>query len=346
MPLKKIQSNLNMKSKSTPIRISLGSRAKNEPSCEFCYENAVFFLAVETEPYDWCVVYDELPRRDIGRLQKGRELLVCPRERTILLTGEPTSIKRYSPAYMRQFGHLLTNRPPEADKHPHYHFGEGYYRWLYGKSFGEIQKQVLPIKDKLISVVCSAKQMRFTAHKARFSLIKNIAEAIPDCDWYGHGVKPLAHKYEALDRYKYSLAIENHIAPGHWSEKIADVLLAEALPFYAGDPNLDKVLPPDSFIRIPINNPTEAIRIVKVAIANNEYEKRLPAIREAKRLLLTKYNMYAQILKVIREVGDQPVTPVDPAKPVYLYSRRRLRRNPLVALSDGWHHLCEEIRRL
>ncbi len=309
------------------------------------YEDAVF-LGAASDDYDWLVVYDEFPRCEGAEFGRGVIPLRCPRERTILLTVEPTSIKRYSPAYTRQFGHLLTNRPPEAERHARYHFGEGYFVWFYGKSFETIENQTLPVKDKLLSVVCSAKQMAHTQHAARFHLIKSVCAALPECDWYGHGVKPLAHKYEALDRYKYSLAVENHVAPGHWSEKIADVLLAEALPFYAGDPNLDRVLPPDSFIRIPIDDPEEAIRIVKMAIANDEYEKRLPAIREAKRLLLAKYNIYAQILKVVREAERESVTPVNPAKPLYLYNRRRLRRNPLVALSDGWHHLCEEVRRL
>ncbi len=332
-----------MEREHSPIRIKCPVRALGADQHEFHYEDAIFIADAATEDYDWRVVYDELPRNDIGNFQKGRERLFCPRERTMLLTVEPVSIKRYSPAYTRQFGHLLTNRPPDADKHPRYHFGEGYFQWFYEKPLSVIQTQVLPPKTKVLSAICSSKQMAYTQHAARFTLIKSIAEAIPECDWYGHGVKPLAHKYEALDAYQYSLAIENHIAPGHWSEKIADVLLAEALPFYAGDPNLGNVLPPDSFIRIPIDNPTEAIRIVKEAIANNEYEKRLPAIREAKRLLLAKYNFYAQILKVIREVENQPITPMNPKKPNYLYSRRALRRNPLVALTDGWHHLKEEL---
>ncbi len=335
-----------MKIEKKPIRIKCVTSGLSPGEGVFHYEDAVFLSAADEENYDWRVVYDELPRRDRGNFQKGREPLYCPRERTMLLTVEPVSIKRYSSAYVRQFGHLLTNRPPAAEKHSHTHFGEGYFQWFYEKPFDVICNQVLPPKDKLLSVICSAKQMAHTQHAARFTLIKSIVETIPECDWYGRGVKPLEHKYEALDRYRYSLAIENHIAPGHWSEKIADVLLAEALPFYAGDPNLENVLPADSFIRIPIDNPSEAIRIVKEAIANNEYEKRLPAIRAAKRLLLTKYNFCAQILKVIREVENQSVSPVNPRKPAYLYSRRALRRNPLVALADGWYHLKEIVGRI
>ncbi len=335
-----------LKKETKSIKIKLVTRGVNKTPGSFTYGDAVFISDSHCSDYDWYVVYDELPNCDAGNFCHGRERLACPRERTMLLTVEPTSIKRYSPAYTRQFGHLLTNRPPEAEKHPHYHFGEGYFKWFYGKPYGEIVRQSLPAKDRVLSVICSAKQMAHTQHAARFNLIQSVCAALPECDWYGHGVKPLTHKYEALDRYKYSLAIENHISPGHWSEKIADVLLAEALPFYAGDPNLEKILPPQSFIRIPIENPSEAIRIIKEAIANNEYEKRLPAIREAKQLLLTKYNIYAQILRVIHEVENQAIAPCNSHQPAYLYNRHRLRLNPLVALSDGWCHLCEEMKRL
>ena len=88
--------------------------------------------------YDWLVVYDELPASSRGTFQNGFEPLVCPRERTILATWEPVSVKRYSRAYTRQFGHLLTNRPPEAERHPHCHLGRGYYHWFCGHTREEI----------------------------------------------------------------------------------------------------------------------------------------------------------------------------------------------------------------
>ena len=82
----------------------------------------------------------------------------CPRERTILATVEPVSIKSYSRSYTRQFGHLLTNRPQAAENHPHYHLGRGYYRWFIGRDRREYENLALPPKDRLISVVSSSKR--------------------------------------------------------------------------------------------------------------------------------------------------------------------------------------------
>ena len=287
---------------------------------EFVYDSAC-------RDYDWLVVFDELPSRC--------ERLACPKERTILCTWEPVSIKSYSKAYTRQFGHLLTNRPPEAERHPHYHLGRGYFIPFVrdipklGAAAG---------KSNLISAVCSSKQMRHTRHRDRFELVKTLANEISGLDWYGKGVKPLERKEDALVPYKYHVAIENHIAPHHWSEKFADAILCECLPFYAGDPALTEIFPADCFIPIPIDDPTEAVRIVKGAIATGEYEKRREAILVAKRLILEKYNFWHQVIEVIE--SSKPFKLPKPSKPLLVYARKELRKHrPSAMLEDGWGHL-------
>jgi len=295
--------------------------------------------------YDWLVVYDEMPKKDIGSFKGGYEPLACPRERTILLTCEPVSIKSYSRSYVMQFGHLLTNRPPEAENHPHYHLGRGYYRWFIDRSYNECLSNVIPPKTKLVSVVCSSKRMRHTQHDARYRLTEALVSAMPEMEWYGHGVRGFDKKYEVLEPYKYHVTIENHIAPHHWSEKLSDAFLAECLPLYAGDPIANEVFPPESFIPIPIDDPAKAVEIVKAAIADGEYEKRRDAILEAKRLVLEKYNFWAQIIELIKSEEGQSVTPVDPSKPKRIYSRKSLRFHSLAAaLEDGWSHLKQYIR--
>ena len=296
------------------------------------------------EDYDWLFVYDELPSEDTGSFRDGYELLRCPRERTILATWEPVSIKSYSRAYTRQFGHLLSNRPPEAEGHPHYHLGRGYFSWFHGHTLEELQH--LPAKDKVISTVCSSKQMRHTGHHDRYVLTSAIAKAIPDFDWYGHGVRPLERKCDALDRYKYHLAVENHIGVHHWTEKFADAILCECLPFYAGDPAIAEIFPQECFIPIPIDDPVEAIRIIRQAIVAGEYEKRRTAILVAKRLILERYNLWDQVLEVIRESEGLPVSEM-PSQPVRLYSRRALRKHSLSALlEDGWSQTRRMIRQI
>lgn len=291
-----------------------------------------FTTDLNCRDYDWLVVFDEMRR------QVKEELLACPRERTILTTWEPVSIKHYSRAYTRQFGHLLTNRPPEAEKHPHYHLGRGYFPWFTDRPVDEVYTYKLPPKTETISAVCSAKQMKHTKHNARFNLVSMLKEEIPELAWFGRGVRPLEKKYEALDAYKYHVTIENHIGDHHWTEKLADAFLCECLPFYAGDPKITEIFPKESIIPIPIDDPVEATRIIKTAIENGEYEKRREAILEAKKLILERYNFRGEILRVIEESENQEIKSC--SKPQYIYSRHRLRiKSPWTALEDGWHHL-------
>ena len=67
------------------------------------------------------------------------------------------------------------------------------------------------------------------------------------------------------------------------------------------------------------------------AIRNNEYEKRLPAIREARKRVLEEYNFYATIARLIKD-KDQARVATNPDKPIYLRSRHDLRKNPMNAV--------------
>ena len=294
----------------------------------------VFAFDPSTADYDALVVFDEMPFDDRGTYRNGCEPLKCPRENTVLCTWEPVSIKRYSKAYTRQFAHLLTNRPPEAEGHPGYRLGRGYFPAMHGHALHELVAH--PEKTKAISAVCSAKQMRHTQHFARYRLVSGLARQIPDFDWFGFGVRPLAKKYEALDAYKYHVAVENHIGVHHWTEKFADAILCECLPFYAGDPAIGEIFPEESFIPIPIDDPAEAVRIVKAAIAAGEYEKRRGAVLEAKRLILEKYNFFDQIVETLREGAPGAVC----GSRDVIRSRRALRRHSAAALAeDLWWHV-------
>lgn len=331
------------------MRIKVLHRGSWLGASDFEYRpGCVFVFDPSCSDYDWLVVYDEMPSKDVGTVQRGYENLRCPQECTILATSEPVSIKRYSHSYTRQFGHLLTNRPPEAEKHQHYHLGRGYYWWYLGRSYEECLEGKMLKKEKVISLVSSSKKMRFTKHAARYALAKYLAETIPEIEWYGHGVRPFEKKYEVLEPYKYHVTIENHIARHHWSEKLADAFLAECLPFYAGDPDVGEIFPKESFIHIPIDDPAAAAEIINAAIDSGEYEKRREAVLEAKRLILEKYNFYAQVLSLIESKKDQEVSSLlDNSKQVRIYGRKALRKeNFMVALSDGFYHLKEEISRI
>lgn len=304
----------------------------------FDWEGRIRFTCDPAEAcYDWLCVYDDIPG-GWPELRGGAMPLRCLPERTILVTQEPVSVKSYNAAYTEQFGRLLTNRPREAEKHPGYARGDGYMVWYTGRPFAEEAARPMPEaedKTKLISIVCSSKRMRHTHHLDRFHLACAIAQAVPGVDWFGKGVRPLHRKFEALDPYKYHVAIENHVAPGHWTEKLADPLVCGCLPFYAGDPSVGRVLPEGSFIPIPIDDPEAAVKIVRNAVDAGEWEKRRDAIAEARRLLLAKYNFFAQLAGIVGECSPEDVAPPQCRS---LYTRRRARLSPGSSLADLRSH--------
>lgn len=289
-----------------------------------------FTCDINCRDYDWLVVYDEMRKDHL------REVLACDPAKTILVTQEPPSIKLYPPVYTRQFNYLLSTHEPELVRHPHHQRAEGCFTWLNQRSYDENAAARDYPKSELISVVISGKAMKHTEHYKRFTLVSHLQKNIPELIWYGHGVRPLKHKYEAMDGYRYHLAIENHIHPFHWSEKLSDSMLSLCLPFYAGDPRVDDIFPEESFIRLPIDDHEEALRIIKEAIANNEYEKRLPAIREARRRIIERYNLFSQIARVIDEHDSRPDDGWR-ASSKKIIGRRQLRYRPIPLLRTAWN---------
>nr|WP_303649956.1 glycosyltransferase family 10 [Desulfobotulus pelophilus] len=164
----------------------------------------------------------------------------------------------------------------------------------------------LPVKEKNLSTVCSSRRGRFTLHSKRVDFTRRLKACLPEMDVFGHGVKPMADKAEALDPYRYHITIENHIYRHHLTEKLPDAFLGHTLPFYYGCPNASDYFPKGSFVPINIHDFNKTLDIIKSTIANNEYEDRLPYILEARRRVLEDYNLFEVIEKVIRTNPDGP----------------------------------------
>lgn len=314
------------------MRVKVVSRGFKVDGGVFQYADGIVFTSDPScRDYEWLVAYDDLAEP---------ETLACPPSRTILATCEPVSIKGYSKGFVRQFGHLLTNRPQAAEGHPHWHLGRGYYKWFCGRTLAEARAMAWPEKTKDVTVVCSSKNMRHTRHEDRLRLIRHLSENLPGLDWYGHGVRPFGRKYEVMDPYRYQVVVENHIAPHHWTEKLTDAFLSGCLPFYAGAPDLADDFPRESFVPIPIDDPAAALDIVRSAVAAGEYERRRAALAEARRLVLDRYNFYAQVCEVIRAAGDGGADGDESRGVRVIRSRRAVRlRDPRAAWEDALGHL-------
>ncbi len=299
--------------------------------CEFVFDPSA-------REYDWLVVYDDLPARRGERPALREEPLACPREHTMLVTAEPSSIKVYGNDYAAQFGCVLTSQEAWALPHRDRIYSQPALRWFYGVGarheipYDQMAAATHIEKTRTISMVFSGKKQWHTLHSKRFRFMQGIINALPELEVYGRGARPLDDKAEALDAYRYHIAIENHIGMHHWTEKIADAFLGFTLPFYCGCPNAADYFPAESFIQIDIEDLDRSLDTMVRAIENNEYEKRLPYIVEARRRVLEEYNFFAVIT---REISKRHRPVEAQGEPGVLLSRHALRRKyPLLGLKN------------
>ncbi len=296
-----------------------------------------FIFDVDAKNYDWVVVYHDLPN-DTGII--AEEKLQCPREHTLLLTGEPSTITVFGGDYLKQFGHILTFQEPWAIRHPGAIFHHPGLLWYYGlnsageksKTWDEIAAMELPEKTSEISTVCSSRTGKTTLHSARVEFTWWLKKQIPQLEIYGHGVRPMNDKSEALDSYMHHIIIENHVQNHHLTEKLPDAFLGYTLPFYHGAPNADEYFPKESFIPIDFKNKEKACEIIQFHLKNNEFKDRLPYIKEARRRVLEEENLFAIVSRTIEEKhGKNPQLTVGGC----IRNRPTLRlKNPLAGIRD------------
>lgn len=311
-------------------------------NCEFIFDR-------DCRDYDWLVVYDDLPSVAGERHPLWMEELACPPENTLLITVEPTSIKTYGRSYLQQFNWVLTTQEPWATgRHRGLIRQQPALIWFYADSsprgdYDTLLRHVPLGKSADLSTVCSSKRQGHTLHRRRYDFTQALKAELPFMDIYGRGVRPVTDKAEALDPYRYHLAIENHLGPHHWTEKLADPFLGACMPVYYGCPNAEEYFPPESFTRIDIADVDAAAETIRRAIRDKMWERNLPAILESRRRVLEEYGPIATVVRLINE--RDAATHGRPESPVYVQSRRRLHRQALPGLRYALEKLYVRTRR-
>lgn len=110
-------------------------------------------------------------------------------------------------------------------------------------------------------------------------------------------------KEDILLPIKYYFMCENNAEKNYVTEKLWDPILCETLCFYWGAPNIAEIVDPAAYIQLDMTDYGAAARTIREAIAADEWARRLPAIRAAKRKLLKEQALFAVIERVLREKG-------------------------------------------
>ena len=312
--------------------------------CEFIFDP-------DERDYDWFAVYEDLMYPEGSTKSERSETLSCFKENTLLVTQEPSSIKIYGPKFLAQYGHVLSAQPKKIVAHKNHILEVAPIRWFYGRPLSyedqdyttvdELCAITIPDKNQCLSTVCSDKQMTKSL-KARFEFTKFIKESLDDTfTWYGRGVMPLNDKADAMNSFKYHIAVENDVFPHYWTEKIADSFLAYCLPFYHGPKNITEYFSPKSFIPIDIYDPRGSLEIIKAAISGNVYEDYLPHIKKARDKVLTDYNIMNTVARLVKARNAGQTASGDEGGTIY--GRHAFRKkHPLAATYDALHRLKYE----
>ena len=161
----------------------------------------------------------------------------------------------------------------------------------------------MPVPEKIYAASCIASDLtHLKGQKQRYRFINFLKAGIPGIHYYGKGSNYINDKSQGLFPYRYSIAIENTSIPHYFTEKINDCFLAYCIPLYFGCTNIEKYFPERSFIRINIHEPEKTIRQIQDILANDDWNARLDALKEARHLVLNKYQPLAGAAQVLKQV--------------------------------------------
>jgi len=194
--------------------------------------------------------------------------------------------------------------------------------WHVNKTFDELVSIHIPKKTKKLSWIVGD-AMDLPGHIKRWSFLKFIQQdGSIDIDLYGRAINFIEDKWDGLAPYRYSMAIENNSGPDCWTEKIADCFLAWSVPIYYGCTNIGNYFPKGSFIKIDIDQPLYSLEKIKTIMSEDNWEKRIPALEEARQLVLYQYQLFPYLSKIIHSQLNQADEKISVKIPRYKRSMR------------------------
>ncbi len=254
-----------------------------------------------------------------------------PKSRTAFFAGEPDVIHPYKSSYLNQFG-LVISSTSQILNTEHWRnsacsmpfVGMDFRNLENSQSIFDFEKMPIPKKlDDKISIVTSHKS--FTQyHRDRNQFIEQLIDKIPEkLEIFGRGRKSVHDKKDAILPFKYHIALENGGGPFAWTEKLADPLLCYSYPFYFGCDNLEEDMPSNCFEYINIYNVDDAINQMMSAVKNNTWKANLPAIRDGRSLIFTKFNLMNKFAEISHHlVNKAPDIPLSTKNNLVLRSER------------------------
>lgn len=271
------------------------------PSGNLILDEYCFYLNENIEEVDYLVSYSK------GRTTSD---ITINTGVSIIITGEPIAVYRYSKRYLKQFAHIYSSQKIKGVKSK---FSPPFQPWWYGRddSFKNDKLNISISWDQLrfkkfqklrtISLISSSK-VKVDGHIDRINFTEYCLNSSLSIDVFGRGYNPFIIKDKVLDQYKYHVVIENTRERNYISEKLTDALLAGCFVFYHGAPNVYDYFPDYRIIQIDITKPSLALDLITKAINNNIYEETIQYQELYKEIVMNNFNLFNQIVLILNSI--------------------------------------------
>lgn len=285
------------------------------------WDDWTFIIDQEPDEVDaWVVLEDVI----------GPQTTKVPAQNTLLLTGEPPSMRRYRASYLQQFSHVITCHAALVHNHvrqPDIQLAPQGLPWHLGidrsngdrvqYAYEDLAKAPTPDKRGLISVVCSNKTIT-RDHRARLEFVQVLKKHFgDDLAVFGRGFQEIGDKWDAIAPFRFHVVLENDSVAHYFSEKLTDCFLAQTYPLYYGCPNVAQYFSNDSFSAINIHQPEQAIQLIQNAIDAQLDRTQVAAVQTSRDRVLNEYNLFS----IIRNYFSQCLQQGKPCEQT-LYPRR------------------------
>jgi len=300
---------------------------------------------------DWTFIVDQ-PAAEVDAWVvlddiTGPQQTRVPPGNTLLLTGEPPSMRHYRASYLQQFSHIITCHASLArgqlggvdiqlaPQGLPWHLGidrMNQDRVQYG--YEDLIDVRQPTKRGLISVICSNKTIT-RDHRARLNFVKVLESHFgSDLAVFGRGFREIGDKWDAIAPFRFHVVLENDSVDHYFSEKLTDCFLAQSYPLYYGCPNAAQYFSGDSFTAIDIHQPQQALETIQKTLDLQLDQRNAEALQHSRDRVLEEYNLFS----IIRRHFSQRFSRERPRN-YTLYPRRH-------RLSLQWARLQRFRRRL
>ncbi|TSA39769.1 hypothetical protein D4Q85_00725 [bacterium] len=219
------------------------------------------------------------------RCKFGYDWLGMPPEKIWTLLYEPPPIV---PDWLMQLSHARSAHVYAPDARAQHPIALP-SMWSIGLDVRTLRAMPPPEKPLGLVAISSGKTL-IPGHSERLGFLHALRSAGVEMELFGRGLSgslssrgPVQDKSSVLLPARCALVVENHSAGEHYvSEKLWDALACWCLPLYFGSRAVDRLIPPDSFVRLP-DLGEAGVRAVQEAMADPQlWRRRLDAIAQAR----------------------------------------------------------------